>query len=200
MFTGIIHKLTPIQSMEIHRKQARLKIMTDFDDLRVGESISINGCCLTVEEVHNANEAVFFISSETLLCTNLGDLKHGTSRVNLERALQGKDRLEGHIVQGHIDGVAELRGFEKKEDSFEMEIRIPPALSHYCVLKGSVALNGVSLTINSLTPDYGLVVCLIPHTWKNTNLQDLRPGDRINVEVDVIAKYVEKLCQPYLKP
>jgi riboflavin synthase len=127
-------------------------------------------------------------------------LKPG-SRVNLERAMRADTRLSGHIVQGHVDGLARLHRVEEQTECHLVEFDLPASLSRYCVEKGSIALNGVSLTINRLEPRADgarVFITLIPHTWTHTSFSEFQPGDPINVEVDVLAKYVEKLCQPYL--
>jgi riboflavin synthase len=145
-------------------------------------------------------QAEFFVSPETLSRTNLGRLKPG-SRVNLERALSLRDRLSGHFVQGHVDGLARWVSARASSDgqSFEASIEVPAAQARYVVEKGSIALNGVSLTVNSLARESSgaltIGITLIPHTWSNTNFPDLKPADPVNVEVDMLAKYVESLCQ-----
>jgi riboflavin synthase len=196
MFTGIIQNLGQVVSTQVEKGSVRARIATGFYDLEPGESVAVNGACLTVESLERS-EADFFISPETLARTNLAALKSG-SRVNLERALTPQSRLSGHFVQGHVDGLGRWSGSRLAPDgeSREIQVELENGQRRYLVEKGSVALNGVSLTINSIRDQGGKVeigITLIPHTWAQTNLQDLREGDSINVEVDLLAKYVESL-------
>jgi riboflavin synthase len=198
MFTGIIEKTAKVSSIDQQDKGSWLTLSLEFKDLTLGESISINGVCLTLAESSNSLGR-FFISEETLSKTNLSKLSL-YSIVNMERALLPTTRLSGHIVQGHVDTTISLHSIEAVGDSHEMKFKIPQNLCKYVVTKGSVALNGVSLTANSTTPlDQTcsiLSVMIIPHTWKHTNLSHLQPGDLVNLEIDILAKYVEQLCQP----
>jgi riboflavin synthase len=188
MFTGIIEK-----QGRVRRPGERLLVETDYADLALGESVAVNGCCLTVVE-DDGGVALFHLSPETLERTNLGALTEGGT-VNLERALQAGARLSGHIVQGHVDGLARLTRVTDEGDCHEIELSLPPSLGRYCVEKGSIALSGVSLTINRVTrqPDGSATISLmiIPHTWTHTTLSSMRIGDQANVEVDILAKYVE---------
>ncbi|MCS6757759.1 MAG: riboflavin synthase [Candidatus Devosia euplotis] len=149
-----------------------------------------------------AGTATFFVSPETTTRSSLGRVGAG-DRVNLERSVRLETRLSGHLVQGHVDGTAQLIAVIPEEGAFRLELAFPGELARYCVQKGSIALDGISLTLNSVSPvaDGSSIIGLtiIPHTWEHTNLQAARPGAEINVEVDVIAKYVERLCQPYPK-
>jgi riboflavin synthase len=212
MFTGIIETVASVQSATPAPEGAsRVLLRTPWkaQDLALGESIAVNGVCLTAAEISHAgpkssdesSDVLFFLSAETLSRSNLSLLKAGT-KVNLERALRADARLSGHIVQGHVDGLARLSRVEEQAECHLVEFDLPSSLSRYCVEKGSIALNGVSLTINRLLPlsDGGarIFITLIPHTWAHTSFSEFKPGDPINVEVDVLAKYVEKLCQPYL--
>jgi riboflavin synthase len=224
MFTGIVQKTAPIIHVErrgespsplTHKDTGsdhqRFRIATGFRDLAPGESIAVNGACLTVTEFNPAGDALFFISAETLACTALGTLGVG-SRVNLERAMALGERLSGHIVQGHVDGLGRLLAVTPETESYLVKFALPTRLGRYCVEKGSIALNGVSLTINSIHsaengPENGnevgnegeiiLGITLIPHTWKHTQFADMHLGDPVHVEVDVLAKYVERLALPY---
>lgn len=219
MFTGIIQKIGKISvidrlgdsprdaSSSPSSSGIRLWIETGYSDLELGESVAVNGVCLTVAEIDFKNEpghALFFLSQETLDRTHLGTLQVG-SRVNLERALQAGERLSGHIVQGHVDGKGQIsriiyQGSQGSQgESHLLEITLPPELSRYCVEKGSIAINGVSLTINAILPSHQISITLIPHTWLHTCFSDSQIHDSVNIEVDVFAKYVEKLCQPYQK-
>lgn len=205
MFSGIIEKLGIVQQAEAGADFLRLRIATGIPDLALGESVAVNGVCLTVAEIGPLpEEALFFLSPETLDRTSLGRETTCGSRLNLERALRVDARLSGHIVQGHVDGVGELLDVEAIGESRRVRIGIPDVLSRYCVEKGSICLHGISLTINRLseareTPSW-VELMIIPHTWIHTTLRDLKIGDRVNVEVDVLAKYAERLCQTYLKP
>ena len=163
--------------------------------------MAVNGVCLTVIGFDMDGRARFFISPETMARSNLGGLKVGHS-VNLERAVTLGTRLSGHLVQGHIDGLARLIERVETDESWGHVFLLSKELGRYCVDKGSIALNGVSLTINTMdlrNDSIALHVTIIPHTWEHTNLCALDIGDSLNVEVDVIAKYVERLCQPFNK-
>lgn len=207
MFTGIIQNVARLTQVESVSGSKRLRVATGFKDLEPGESIALNGVCLTVTEYDTQGSALFFVSPETLDKSNLGTLVEG-ARVNLERAVTLNTRLSGHLVQGHVDGVGRLTSVYKQGssmgesdiESYLTRFEIPKRLARYCVEKGSIALNGVSLTLNSLelSGDSAFVsITLIPHTWARTQFGDAKPGDPINVEVDVLAKYVEKLALPY---
>ncbi len=211
MFTGIIEKIGRVREIETRSVAAglgatagvRLTIETGFEDLELGESVAVNGVCLTVAEAarlpgRDGLTTLFFVSQETLARTSLGQLQSG-SQVNLERALPAAGRLSGHIVQGHVDGMATVREVRAEGECFALELELAPGLGRYCVEKGSIALDGVSLTLNSVEGER-IRVLLIPHSWTHTRFPELRPGDAVNVEVDILAKYMEKLCQPYLKP
>ncbi|MGK5084738.1 riboflavin synthase [Bdellovibrionota bacterium FG-1] len=201
MFTGIIQKVGTLTQVDPSGPATRLRIATGFTDLQAGESVAINGVCLTVTEFSREGDALFFVSPETLSKTNLGQLSRD-SRVNLERALTLGDRLSGHWVQGHVDGVGRLLSVMPQSESFVVHFELPAALARYCVDKGSITLNGVSLTLNSIeiTDTAAMIgLTLIPHTWENTQFSSMRPGDLVNIEVDILAKYVENLSKPYLR-
>jgi riboflavin synthase len=195
MFTGIIEEVGRVTRVETGVGSARLSIEGALvaSDTRVGDSVAINGACLTVTRREGA-ELSFDAIPETLRRTNLGELRPG-SRVNLERALAAGGRLAGHIVQGHVDGVGTLQAVEPEHDSWRLTVVAPAALRRYLVEKGSVALDGISLTVASLTGD-GFTVAIIPHTWTATTLHERRRGDPVNLEVDILAKYVERLLAP----
>lgn len=204
MFTGIIEQQGKLIALEksSHTKGLGLRIATGFSQLEHGESVATNGVCLTVTEhfsqSSSSSETTFFASPETLDLTNLGSLKVG-DRVNLERSLSVQGRLSGHIVQGHIDGMGELTHLTSQPGSNRLTIKLPRALGRYCVQKGSIALNGISLTLFSVLDladqSTQIEVMIIPHTWSHTNLSCLQLGDKLNVEVDLLSKYVERLCQ-----
>jgi len=196
MFTGIIEATGQIKAIEKQNQGLTLHIETPFRDLILGESVAVNGVCLTVTRLVD-KEAYFFVSSETLNKTNLS---HATinSNVNLERALLPTARLSGHLVQGHVDGQASLLSIKAVGDAYELQVRIPQNFLKYTVEKGSITLDGISLTINRIDGDI-LFFMIIPHTWNHTALHDCTSGHRLNFEVDIIAKYAERLCTPYLK-
>lgn len=200
MFSGIIARTVAVRTAEATGGSLVAIIPTGWSDLELGESIAVNGVCLTVTEMDEAGTARFFLSPETLARSNLGRLKTG-SVVNLERSVALADRLSGHMVQGHVDGKATLIAVTPDSDARRLEFDLPAEIARYCVEKGSISLNGISLTINSIEPSSDgarIGITIIPHTWDNTNLSAAALGDEINVEVDVIAKYVEALCKPYL--
>lgn len=200
MFSGIIARTAKVRTTEATGGSLVAVIPTGWTDLELGESIAVNGVCLTVTEMDEAGTARFFLSPETLDRSNLGRLVTG-SVVNLERSVALADRLSGHMVQGHVDGRATLIAVTPDSDARRLEFDIPSSVARYCVEKGSISLNGISLTINTIEPTPGgarIGITIIPHTWEHTNLSAAALGDEINVEVDVIAKYVEALCKPYL--
>lgn len=194
MFTGLVQDLGQIQSFETGADGARLRIATSLSsEISLGDSVAVNGACLTATSV-DANSFETEAMNQTLEVTALGDLEAG-SRVNLELAMKASDRLGGHIVQGHIDGVGEVSSIE--EDGFARRLRVtlPAELMRYAIDKGSIALDGVSLTISELGEDW-VEVSLIPETSERTNLGEAEMGRKINVECDVIAKHVERLVAP----
>lgn len=203
MFSGIIETLGTIRAVERRAPDLRLTVATGLEGLERGESIAVNGVCLTVATHDDAGEALFHLSGETLSRTALGRLTEG-ARVNLERACTPATRLSGHIVQGHVDGVARLDAVEPVGESRRLTVLIPAALRPYVVEKGSIALDGISLTVNGIGPVAGesfpVSLTIIPHTWTHTALSALSPGDPLNVEVDVLAKYVETLLAHGDKP
>ncbi len=192
MFTGIIEELGRVQSIEPRGDGVRIRIEADIvtDGTRDGDSISVNGVCLTALDVRG-NSFSADGSSETLDRSTLGDLRAG-SVVNLERAVTPQTRLGGHIVQGHVDARGEFVGATEHDGSWTVRIAYPPELGRYLVFKGSVAVEGISLTIAGLTDGY-FEIAVIPKTWQVTNFSHLQPGDAVNLEVDVIAKYVERI-------
>lgn len=201
MFTGIIEAIGRIDSVQKSELGQELTIETPFHDLKLGESVAVNGVCLTVARLQKSNRdrdiANFLVSPETIQRTNIGD-SNQESIVNLERALLANSRLSGHLVQGHVDGIAELVSLESVGECFELSIKIPQSCLKYTVEKGSLCLDGISLTINRIEGDI-LYFMIIPHTWTHTILHKRKPGDRLNFEVDVIAKYAERLCTPFQK-
>lgn len=183
MFTGIVEELGSVVSISPDR--VRLAATTVLDDAKTGDSIAVDGCCLTVVDQGDGWWDAD-VSDETLKRTTLGDRQPG-DRVNLERPVRAHDRLGGHIVQGHVDGVGEI-----VDPSLDLRVRMPRDLLRYVVEKGSIAVDGISLTVVDVLDD-GFTVALIPHTAAVTTLGHKGPGDRVNLEVDVTVKYVERL-------
>ena len=200
MFTGIIEELGEVESVQQGAAGSRLRIRcrTVLEDAATGSSIAVNGVCLTAVDLQPGSFAAD-LAPETLRRSNLGDLRAG-SRVNLERPLLPSSRLSGHFVQGHVDGTGELVALEALGDqNWWLRVRVPPELDRYLVYKGSISIDGISLTIASL--DGGLLsVTIIPHTYRNTTLGTRRPGDRLNLECDILAKHVEKLLGTQARP
>ncbi|OUJ04899.1 riboflavin synthase [Acetobacter malorum] len=198
MFSGIIESLGPVLKVEPGAKSVMLEVETGLRDVAEGESIAVNGVCLTATAPSETGLVQFFVSSETLDRTTLGALRTG-SHVNLERAVTPATRLSGHIVQGHVDGTARFVESTPSGDAYRVMFEVPASLRRYMVEKGSITLDGISLTLNELSEVkddvFRIALMIIPHTWTHTNLGKLQPGDAVNVEVDVIAKYVEVLCQ-----
>jgi riboflavin synthase len=195
MFTGIVLERGRIVALDGDDTGLRLEIEGPQIAARTKpcDSISIDGCCLTVTGVENGRLA-FDAVPETLRRTTLGRLAEG-DEVNLEAALRAGDPLGGHYVQGHVDGIGRVATVEPEGDGRRVRIEAPPDLLRYCVEKGSIAVDGVSLTITALRED-GFEVALVPHTLEQTTLGGAQAGDTVNLEVDILAKYVEKLVHP----
>lgn len=194
MFTGIIEELGFVRSIAMRGENARIVIGASVvtRGTNHGDSISVNGVCLTALDIQDDSFEAD-VSRETLSRSTLGSLKTGTP-VNLERAVTPATRLGGHIVQGHVDARGTFESVEDHGESWTVRIAFPKEIGRYLVFKGSVAVEGISLTIANLTDDY-FEIAIIPKTWEVTNLSQLKPGDGVNLEVDVIAKYVERLVQ-----
>jgi riboflavin synthase len=193
MFTGIIEELGAVDAVQTRAAGARLRVRcaTVMSDMTEGASIAVNGVCLTALDPRPDSFSAD-LAPETLRRSNLGDLRPG-SRVNLERPMSPTGRLSGHIVQGHVDGTGEFLGLESLGDeNWWLRIRVPADLDRFLVYKGSIAIDGISLTIAALESDV-LSVTIIPHTYRNTTLGGYRIGARVNLECDVLAKHVEKL-------
>jgi len=192
MFTGIIEELGQVESIERRGEDARMVIgaHTVTEGSRDGDSISVNGVCLTALDV-KADSFAADVSKETLFRSTLGSLKEG-SPVNLERAVTPSTRLGGHIVQGHVDARGQFVGSENHGDSWTFRFAYPKEIGRYLVFKGSVSVEGISLTIANLTDEY-FEIAVIPKTFEVTNFSQLQPGDEVNLEADVIAKYVERI-------
>ena len=189
MFTGLIEKTGILTGREAGAKAGRLTVKPDtpWTDLEAGESIAVNGACLTFEKEAGGN-LTFFVMKETLDRTNLGVIPVG-ARVNLERALSLGSRLGGHLVSGHVDAAVKVVSFGKIGDDYELRMEMPPDLRIFFVPKGSVCVNGVSLTLTDVN-DESFAVRLIPTTRRETNLDSLKPGDLVNIETDLVGKYV----------
>jgi riboflavin synthase len=192
MFTGIIEELGTLSSFDKNAGGARMTVRAELvvGDAGEGDSISVNGVCLTALDITPSSFSAD-LSQETLDRTTLGNLKQG-SRVNLERAVTLSTRLGGHIVQGHVDGRGTFVSAEKSGDFWTVRIGFPKEMAKYLVYKGSVCVEGISLTVAALADDH-FDIAIIPKTWELTNLSTLQPGDGVNLEADVIAKYVERM-------
>ena len=194
MFTGIVEELGAIISIDKTLAGTRMTILATavMGDLKVGDSVSVNGACLTVASKAEQNFSVE-VSPETLSVTTLGQLIAG-SPLNLERAMKLNERLGGHLVTGHVDGVGTVRHRQQDGNAILFTIEAPPGILHHCIAKGSVTVDGISLTINQVT-DRGFSVSIIPHTAKVTTLGLKLVGEQVNLESDLIGKYVERLLQ-----
>lgn len=193
MFTGIIEAVGKIEARSQEKGEWRLKFSTgdlDLSDVKIGDSIAVSGCCLTVVEKH-ATAFLADVSNETMRCTSLGTLEIG-SAVNLEKAMLATDRFGGHIVSGHVDGVGHLIKVENEGQSIKMTFKIPSNLNKYVAAKGSICVDGTSLTVNEANDDY-FAVNLIPHTQDETVSGSYKIGDSVNLEVDIIARYLERM-------
>ena len=188
MFTGIVEEVGQVGSLSDYRLVIQAK--TVLEDVHVGDSISVNGACLTVVEFDSGSFAVD-LAPETLRRTSLGQVGPGGA-VNLERALAAHDRMGGHIVQGHVDGTGDITAITPEADCFILEIETPESLEPYIVEKGFIAVDGISLTVvQSAEPRF--TISIIPFTMQHTNLRERKVGDKVNLEADILAKYVESL-------
>jgi riboflavin synthase len=194
MFTGIIEELGTVESVEVLPDSIRLGIKGDLvkQDLSQGESISVNGVCLTAAEI-TSDGFIADVMLETLNRSSLSGISQGES-VNLERAMSGAGRFGGHVVQGHVDGVAEIISREPSANWEVVKVKIPAELSKYVVQKGSITFDGVSLTVNDIS-DNTVSLSLIPETLRLTTLGTKQVGDKLNVEADILAKHIEKLIE-----
>ena len=194
MFSGIVADVGLINRADDRDGGLRLSVAAGslgMDDVQIGDSIAVNGVCLTVVAL-NGNEFTVDVSRETLNCT-VGLERQG-GRVNLEKALRLSDRLGGHLVSGHVDGVGEVVAFNDIGESWQLAVRAPQQLAKYIAVKGSITINGVSLTVNHVAGSE-FEVNLIPHTLEVTTLDELKAGDKVNLEIDLIARYVERMMQ-----
>ena len=190
MFTGITEEVGKIKHIDNSEDFIRLSIKANkiLKDTKIGDSILINGTCLTVTSI---DDCVFTVDvvKETINKTNLKYLQNQND-VNLERSMKASSRFDGHIVQGHIEGIAKILSIKNDNNEFVLTLELPEKLSKYCIYKGSIALNGVSLTIAKIDKNI-IDICLIPYTLKHTTFKDSQMGDYINVETDIIGKYIE---------
>ena len=196
MFTGLVEEVGTVLWIRATEKGTQLQIAAPAiaQDIRTGDSVAVNGCCLTVSG-HRREQLTFDLLEETLDRTNLRTLRRD-GPVNLERALAADGRVGGHFVQGHIDCAVRALAFEESGADYRLEIELPPDFAHYVAYKGSVAINGISLTVAEVLPE-SFAVWIIPHTRRHTNLNATAPGDRLNVEFDLLAKYVERMFARY---
>jgi len=192
MFTGLIEGTGRVKSLAAIGDQARLGLVIPFaEELKAGDSVAVNGCCLTVAEI--STDAVFFdLLSQTLRVTSLGK-SHDGSLVNLERAMLASARLGGHFVQGHVDDTGVIRDLSTHGQDQRLEVSLPQEIQKFCIDKGSIAIDGISLTIAELHAD-SAVFWITPHTFAHTNLQQAKTGDIVNLEADLLAKYAARFA------
>jgi riboflavin synthase len=197
MFTGLIEEVGTVLWIRVTDRGTQLQLGAPkiAPEIHKGDSVAVNGCCLTVAS-HRGDNLTFDLLQETLDRTNLRHLRRD-SPVNLERALSATSRVGGHFVQGHIDCTSRVLAFNPAGgDDHRLEIELPNEFSHYVATKGSIAINGISLTVAELLAN-SFVVWIIPHTKRHTNLKTIAPGDRLNLEFDILAKYVERILPRY---
>jgi riboflavin synthase len=194
MFTGIVEHVGKVESVQTSAQGSRLCVQAGplAASLAISGSIAVNGCCLTIVEIHGETFAAD-LSSETLRRTAFGELKRG-ARVNLERPLTAGKEFGGHFMQGHVDGIGRVARVDPDGANWWLGVRLPLELLRYVAMKGSVAIDGISLTVANLATDV-VEAAIIPFTYANTNLQALRPGDAVNIEADILAKYLERLLE-----
>ena len=193
MFTGIIEAIGALTSLSQKESEWRLTISAgtlDMSDVKLGDSIAVNGCCLTVVECGN-NHFSADVSRETLRCTTLGSLQQN-SRLNLEKAMLASSRFGGHIVSGHVDGVGELVASKPEGKSIRLDFSIPDELAKYIAAKGSICIDGTSMTVNEVSGST-FSINVIPHTQEETIIGEYKLGQRVNIEVDLVARYLERL-------
>ena len=193
MFTGIVESIGKVENLVRIQDEWRLTLAVgdlDLSDVKLGDSIAVSGCCLTVVELSNTGFSAD-VSNETLRCTTLGEFKPGT-RVNLEKAMMASDRFGGHIVSGHVDGVGELISTANEGKSIKLVFAAPENLTKYIAAKGSICIDGTSLTVNEVEGKQ-FAINIIPHTQEETVSGAYQPGQKVNLEVDLIARYLEKL-------
>jgi riboflavin synthase len=196
MFTGLIEEVGAVAAVRTcdHSTELQIAAPRTAKQVKPGESIAVNGCCLTITS-RRGDRLTFDLLEETIARSNLNALRRNNP-VNLERALRANDRLGGHFVQGHVDCVSPITAFDRKGNDFRLEIELPERLAHYVVSKGSIAIDGISLTVAEVLSET-FVVWIIPYTKRHTNLQRAKTGDLVNLEFDLLAKYVERMMAPY---
>ncbi|MBU6171963.1 MAG: riboflavin synthase [Verrucomicrobia bacterium] len=191
MFTGLVEALGSVVSLDAAVGGSRLVLAIPFaSELALGDSVAVNGCCLTVASI-DGDQIAFDLLGQTLDVTSLGALASGMV-VNLERAMKAGDRFGGHFVQGHIDAVGKIHGIEARGQDHVVDVELPDEIARLCIEKGSLAIDGISLTIASLT-DRRATFWITPHTWEHTNLHAVVSGQRVNLEADMLAKHVDRL-------
>lgn len=191
MFTGLVEALGTVVSLDAGKGQSRLVLAIPFaSELALGDSVAVNGCCLTVAAI-DGEQIAFDLLAQTLDITSLGGLEGGMV-VNLERAMKAGDRFGGHFVQGHVDAVGNIRGIEPRGQDHVVDVELPESIARLCIEKGSLAVDGISLTIASLMGNIA-TFWITPHTWQHTNLQAARAVQRVNLEADMLAKHVDSL-------
>ena len=197
MFTGLIEEIGNVLWIRATDRGTQLQIAAPHvaENIRTGDSIAVNGCCLTVT-ARRADQITFDLLQETLDRTNLKTLRRD-SPVNLERPLSGVASIGGHFVQGHIDGMARIVSFDAAGADYRLEIELPTEFAHYVADKGSIAINGISFTVAEVLPK-SFAVWIIPHTKRSTNLTTAQSGDSVNIEFDILAKYVERMLVRYV--
>jgi riboflavin synthase len=195
MFTGLIEEVGRILWIRAGERGVELEIAATevSEKIRTGDSIAVNGCCLTVT-AHRAGQITFDLLGETLERTNLKSLRRD-SLINLERPLRADSRLGGHFVQGHVDCVSEVLAFEPVAKDYRLTVRLPREFARFVACKGSIAVNGISLTVAEVAPET-FTLWIIPHTRQATNLREIEKGALVNLEFDILAKYVERMIQP----
>ena len=196
MFTGLIEEVGSVLSIRAREPGAQLEIVAPLiaENIHIGDSVAVNGCCLTLS-AHRADQLTFDLLGETLARTNLKMLKRDSS-VNLERALRGDGRLGGHFVQGHVDCTSRVICFEQRGDDHRLAVELPTEFARYVACKGSIAIDGISLTIAEFSPQ-SFAVWIIPHTKRHTNLGRADVGRLVNLEFDILAKYVERMLSQH---
>ena len=196
MFTGLIEEVGSVVAVRASDGGTQLQISAPriAKEIRSGDSIAVNGCCLTLSSQHN-DLLTFDLLEETIARTNLKNLQRDQS-VNLECALAAKERFGGHFVQGHVDCVSPIIVFQKSGADFRLEVELPAEFAHYVACKGSIAVNGISLTVAEVLPK-SFAVWIIPYTKRHTNLDRAQAGDLLNLEFDILAKYVERMLSRY---
>jgi riboflavin synthase len=196
MFTGLIQEVAKVLWIRMTDRGTQLQVAAPrlAAETAVGDSVAVNGCCLTVS-AQREDQLTFDLLEETLDRTNLKQLRR-ESLVNLERALVAGAPLGGHFVQGHVDCSSKVISFERSGTDYRLEVDLPPDFAHYAAYKGSIAINGISLTIAELLPK-SFAVWIIPHTKRHTNIDVLQAGDIVNIEFDILAKYVERMLTRY---